>query len=150
MDRGVGKDLVELRRGVSLKLAFATRQLRRHFDQGVSQLGVTRSQWTVITSVSRNPGATQRWIAAALEISEASAGRLVDRLCAEGLLERRPKDDDRRAHCVFLTKAGEAITTRLGEIASINEETAFGGFDTAELELLDRLIGRILRNLGKP
>ena len=67
------------------------------FDREVAGLHVTRSQWTMIAVVARSPGATQRTIAEALEMSEASAGRLIDRLCADGLLERHERYDDRRA-----------------------------------------------------
>ncbi|MET0250817.1 MAG: MarR family transcriptional regulator [Novosphingobium sp.] len=116
----------------------------------MAELGVTRSQWTVIAVVSRSPGATQRSIAHTLEISEASAGRLVDRLCADGLLVRRPKDDDRRAYCVDLTDAGTALTSQLAEIARMNEETALADIPDDQLERLTILLDKIAANLGRP
>jgi MarR family transcriptional regulator for hemolysin len=144
-----GGPTAELRRSVSLKLAITARQLRRHFDKSVSELGVTRSQWTIISAVARLPGATQRTLAQLLEMSEASAGRLVDRLCSEKLLERRPKDDDRRAHCVFLTSAGEALISQLAKIAGEHEAVAFKNLDAAELQNLDGLLDHIVGNLAK-
>lgn len=149
MNDSTAEHLGDLRRKASLKLAVTVRQLRRHFDRGVAELGVTRSQWMVITVVSSVPGATQRAIAQALEISEASAGRLVDRLCAEGLVERRPKDDDRRAHCVYLTASGQAVTDQLAQLAKLNEAAAFKGFADEDLERLNLLLDRITANLGK-
>lgn len=138
------------KRSLSLKLAITSRQLRRHFDQSVSDLGVTRSQWTVISAVSRLPGATQRTLAQLLEMSEASAGRLVDRLCSDGLLVRRPKDDDRRAHCVFLTDEGEALIEQLTKIAREHEEIVFRGLDAEEIDRFDALLEKILDNIGRP
>ncbi|MBV2150824.1 MarR family winged helix-turn-helix transcriptional regulator [Sphingobium sp. AS12] len=143
-------DAKALMRNASLKLVVIARQLRAHFDQSVVRLGVTRSQWTVIAAVARHPGATQRTIANMLEIAEASAGRLIDRLCADGLLERRAKDDDRRAHAVFLTETGQAITTQLAGIARANEEVAFAGFDHDDLHRLNALLDTISENIGKP
>lgn len=149
MSEGIFEEPTDLRRSASLKLTVIARQLRMHFDQSVARLGVTRSQWTVIAVAARNPGVTQRTIANALEISEASAGRLIDRLCADGLLERRAKDDDRRAHAVFLTEAGKSITSKLGVIARINEEAAFAGFREDDLKRLNALLDALSENLGK-
>ena len=140
----------DLRRKVSLKIAITTRQLRRHFDQMVAELGVTRSQWTVIAAVGQAPGETQRRLAEELEMSEASAGRLVDRLCSDGLLLRRPKDEDRRAHCVYLTPAGEALIADLAKVAASQETVAFAGLDAEDLGRFVDVFDRILGNLGRP
>jgi MarR family transcriptional regulator for hemolysin len=133
-------------RTVSLKLAVTMRQMHKSFDQRVAKIGVTRSQWTMIAVVSRRPGVTQREIAEVLEMSEASAGRLIDRLCGEGLLERKPKEDDRRAYCIHMTGKADAILDQISAIASENEKVAFAGFDQAELEQLDTYLDRLAAN----
>ena len=107
----------ELERDIGIRLSVLARLLRNSFDRQVSNLNVTRSQWAMIVVVARNPGATQRVIAEALEMSEASAGRLIDRLCSDGLLERQERYDDRRARAVYLTKAAEPLLAKLAEIA---------------------------------
>jgi MarR family transcriptional regulator for hemolysin len=140
---------VNLMRNASMKLAIIARQLRSHFDQSVVRLGVTRSQWTAIAAIARYPGATQRMIADMLEITEVSAGRLIDRLCADGLAERRPRDDDRRAHAVFLTDAGQGITSKLAAIARANEEIAFAGFERDDMARLNTLLDMISENISK-
>ena len=99
--------------------------------------------------VARHPGATQRMIAEALEMSEASAGRLIDRLCADGLLERRDRDDDRRARAVYLTPAAEPLLAKLADIARSTEERMFNGFSNEELEKLQEFADRIYANLSK-
>ena len=83
------------------------RQLRRTFDQSAERSGLTRAQWHLIAAVARNPGATQRIIAEALEVREITAGRLVDRLCDDGYLRREANPNDRRAYCVYLTSAAQ-------------------------------------------
>lgn len=125
------------------------RLLRNNFDREVAGLNVTRSQWSMIAVVSRNPGATQRFIAETLKMSEASAGRLIDRLCAEGLLERRDRDDDRRARAVHLTPAAEPLLAKLADIANRNEERLFKGLSDDELVELEGYLGRIYDNMVK-
>ena len=135
------------KREIALKLGIIARQMRKAFDSDVGAMGVTRSQWTLIIVVSRNPGATQRSIAEALEMTEAAAGRLIDRLCGEGLLERRAKPDDRRAHCVYLTPRAEPLLDRLSEFGQRNEERAFAGFSDSELARLAGLLQRVQLNI---
>ena len=86
----------------------------------------------MIAVVSGQPGSTQRYIAETLEMSEASAGRLVDRLCAEGLLERREREDDRRARAVYLTEAAKPLLETLAAIAEASEDRIFKDFSEDE------------------
>lgn len=139
----------EKRRAIGLRLTVLARHLRNNFDRQVAGLHVTRSQWAMIAVVSRRPGATQRVIAEALEMSEASAGRLIDRLCADGLLERRDRDDDRRARAVYLTEAAEPLLAKLATIAIETEERMFTGFSDEELDRLQSYMDRIYCNISK-
>ncbi len=137
-----------LRRDLSRKLTVIARHLRNRFDQSVTKLGVTRSQWTLIAVVANRPGLTQRTIAELLEISEAAAGRLIDRLCAEGLLERKARSDDRRAYSVYLTDAAKPYMETLGGIARRNEEETYAGLSEDQLEQLDTLLALVYTNVA--
>jgi MarR family transcriptional regulator for hemolysin len=136
------------KRSISLKLTVLTRQMRTRFDQSVASIGVTRSQWTLIAVIARHPAATQREVAEILEMSEASAGRLIDRLCADGILERRPKEDDRRAYCVHLTEAAGAILEKISLVANEHENIAFAGFEDDDLKKLDAYLSMIAANIA--
>ena len=124
------------------------RQLRISFDQRVERSGFTRASWSLIAAVARNPGATQRQIAEALEVREITAGRLIDRLCAEGTLQRRENPEDRRAYSVYLTPASQPLLDRLDEEAKLHEAEIFAGFEAKDLERLDELLEGIARNLS--
>lgn len=137
------------KRNISLRISVLARILRNNFDRQVSALNVTRSQWAMIAVVAHQPGATQRMIADALEMSEASAGRLVDRLCTEGLLERRARDDDRRARAVYLTDAAKPLLDRLSVIAGQNEDRLFRNFSEGELDTLRALLDKLYCNIIK-
>jgi MarR family transcriptional regulator, transcriptional regulator for hemolysin len=131
-----------------LKLTVVARQLRVAFDQSVEQSGVTRAQWTLIAAVARNPGATQRTIAEALEVREITAGRLVDRLCDEGYLRREANPSDRRAYCLYLTPAAQPVLDKLDQLAKVHEAAIFAGFDAEDLDRLESLLDVIARNLS--
>ncbi|HKX78080.1 MAG TPA: MarR family transcriptional regulator [Novosphingobium sp.] len=137
------------KRHIGLRLGVVARMLRNNFDRQVANLGVTRSQWAMAAVVSRWPGATQRVIAEKLEMSEASAGRLIDRLCSEGLLERKDYKNDRRARAVFLTDAAEPMLATLAGIARSNEDLIFAGFSDDELETLGQYLDRVYENVSR-
>ena len=137
------------RRQVSLRLTIIARLQRNNFDRLVTELNVTRSQWAMIAVVARYPGSTQRTIAEYLEMSEASAGRLIDRLCADGLLERRDRRDDRRARSVFVTDAAHPLLDKLGLIAAEAEGRMFSGFSDEEVTQLRDYLSRIYDNVSR-
>ena len=146
---GIIDGAADKRRQIGLRMTVLARLLRNNFDRQVASLNVTRSKWAMIAVVSRSPGATQRHIAEALEMSEASAGRLIDRLCIEGLLERRERADDRRAKAVYLTSAAEKLQHQLSDIATVSEERLFKGFSDEDLDRLRNYMDRLYENANR-
>jgi len=133
----------------TLYIAAIARRIRGNFDRQVAKYKVTRSQWSLVATVSHIPGATQRTIADALDITEASAGRLIDRLCADGLLERRDKKDDRRARAVYLSPTAQPMLDILAQFASESEERLLKGFSEEERELLQSYLIRVYNNVNR-
>jgi MarR family transcriptional regulator for hemolysin len=138
----------EERRAVSVAIGGVARQMKRRFDLSVEKIGVTSAKWTLIAVVSSRPGATQRTIAELLNVTEASAGRLIDRLCADGYLRRSANPQDRRAYRVYLTEAANPLLKQLEAVARQNEVAAFAGFSDEELVQVHALLERISHNLA--
>ena len=136
------------RRSVSLKLAIVARRLRLKYDQRVEEGGLTRAQWSVLAVVSRKPGATQRTLANLLFVTDVTAGRMVDRLCADGYLERRENPEDRRAYRVYLTDKARPVMARLSKLSTQFEEEVFANFSDEDLARLEQLLGLMARNLA--
>jgi MarR family transcriptional regulator for hemolysin len=133
---------------VALKLTILARQLRLRFDQSVERSGLTRAKWTLIAAVARKPGATQSVIAEALEVREITAGRMIDRLCEEGYLQRRENPTDGRAYCVYLTSSAQPLLNKLEELAKVHEKEIFASISSDDLKKLDALLDAISRNLS--
>jgi DNA-binding MarR family transcriptional regulator len=138
------------KRAIGRKLTVISRQLWQQFDQNVQSSGVSRAKWGLIAAVSRSPGATQRAIANMLQVTEVTAGRMVDRLCEDGLLERRENPQDRRGYCVYLTPAARPLLDRIGAAATIYEAQAFAGLSDDDLVRLEALLDTIARNIAAP
>lgn len=124
--------------------------MRMRFDENVQKSGITRANWTVIAAVARIPGATQKSIADALQISEVSAGRLINRLCREGLLNRVASAADRRAYVITVTDRAEPLLHEMAVIARAHEAQAFQGLGPEEMDMFERVLIAIEANLEAP
>lgn len=105
-----------VRREVLFELSDVARAMRTHIDQRAREHGMTRAQWSVLNRLQRQEGATQAEMAEALEIQPISLMRLVDRLCAQGLVERRAHARDRRVNLLHLTERGRGLLERLSPL----------------------------------
>jgi MarR family transcriptional regulator for hemolysin len=143
-----GRPTYSRSRAIGVKVAVIARQIRKRFDERVELDGVTRAKWSTVVAIARNPGATQRSIAAMLEITEVTAGQMVNRLCEDGYLQRREHPTDRRAYCLYLTPAAQPLLVRLAEIAKRLQVETFAGFTEAELAQLDALLDKLASNLA--
>jgi DNA-binding MarR family transcriptional regulator len=138
----------ERKRALALKLAAINRKLVQQFNQSAEAEGMSRAKWTLIAAVNRIPGATQREIASALDVTEVTAGRLIDRLCEDGYLERNENPEDRRSYKVYLTPAAHPVLERLGEIAGVHTGKALAGLSDEDLAKFDAILDVISRNTG--
>lgn len=136
------------RRRIGVQIAVLARQMRQCFDEQAEEMGVTRAQWTLIAAVARNPGATQRTIATELEVTDVTAGRMIDRICNDGLLERREHPTDRRAYCVYLTPAAQPLLEKLTAIAGAYERMVFADVDDAAIDQLAAMLDTIAHNVS--
>ncbi len=79
-----------LRREMLFQLTDVARAMRTHVDQRAREHGMTRAQWGVLLRLERQEGMMQAEMAESLEIQPISLARLIDRLCDQKLVERRP------------------------------------------------------------
>ena len=123
------------------------RLMRMNYDRRVKRLGLTRSQWWVITNLYRNDGLTQSELAETLDIERASLGRLLDRLEANGWVRREPCHKDRRAKRVRLANEVGPVMREMRAIAAGLRHDAMSGFAPEEQEAFVDVLLAIKSNL---
>jgi DNA-binding MarR family transcriptional regulator len=123
------------------------RLLRRNFNRGVQALGLTQTQWRAIAQLSRNEGINQVTLADILEIQPISLARLLDRMQASGLIERRPDPRDRRAVQLYLTAEAEPILAALRAQAAETHRQALGDMGGEGHDQLIEALRTLKRNL---
>ena len=72
------------------------RLLRVDADKRARAHDMTRAQWGILIWLERQPGISQKELSELLEVEPITVARLVDRLEARGMVERRPDPRDRR------------------------------------------------------
>ncbi len=121
-----------------------TRAIRAAFDVRVKRLDLTFARARLLTTIGRNPGASQTELAAALEIETPTLKRLLDALENQGLAQRRPLAGDARKHAVFLTD-----TTRIEPLLRFRaeaDEALTDGIDPQDLAATRRVLAAMTRN----
>ncbi|MBK1659098.1 hypothetical protein CKO45_12720 [Paracraurococcus ruber] len=123
------------------------RLMRSAFDRRVRRIGLTRSQWLVLSRLHRNPGLSQSELAEMLEVERATAGRMIDRLEPRGWLVRRADPADRRINRLYLTEEAERVQAEMGRIAEEFLDDAMASLDEAEREVLSDMLERMKATL---
>jgi MarR family transcriptional regulator for hemolysin len=133
------------------ELAFAlhdvARMLRTYSDQRAREVHMTRAQWAVLVKLQRAQGVKQCELADSLEIAPITLARLVDKLTASGLVERREDAADRRANRLFLTDEAAPTLQKLGELGEAVMARALAGLDEQTIAGLVADLQRIKTNL---
>jgi MarR family transcriptional regulator, transcriptional regulator for hemolysin len=138
-----------VRREILFQLNDVARAMRTYIDQCARRHGMTRAQWGVLLRLEREEGMMQAELAESLEIQPISLARLIDRLCDQKLVERRPHPRDRRANRLYLTAKGRATLARLVPLGRRISGDVLATFTDAEAgELLKQLL-RIKGNIRK-
>jgi MarR family transcriptional regulator for hemolysin len=123
------------------------RLLRTYADQKARLHGMTRAQWAVLLRLERREGLKQSELAEALDIQPITLTRLVDRLCANGLIERRADPNDRRAKQLYLTPAARPLMDRVADHVEELSETVLDGIARSDVDLMLAKLGLARENL---
>jgi MarR family transcriptional regulator for hemolysin len=147
MIRRLSFSVVEERLGKTLGIA--AKLCREHFDQGLREAGSSFHSYMVLRHAESYPDLNQRQLAERLGIEGPTLVRHIDRLVAEGLVQRVRDGDDRRVSRVELTAAGKDHLDRISEHADVMDSEFRGLFSPVELDTMYLLLHRIIDRYTK-
>jgi MarR family transcriptional regulator, transcriptional regulator for hemolysin len=135
---------------VGLRLAQTAHILERAFDEALAEAGGTLPVWLILLNLKiRKPG-TQRELAEAVGIKEATLTHHLNAMDGRGLITRKRDAANRRVQVVELTEAGEAAFLRLREVAVGFNGQLQDGLSESDLAHLDQVLVRLAANAGAP
>ena len=123
------------------------RLMRKRFEQRAASLGFTRSQWQVLVHLAKNEGIHQAGLAEILEVEPISLLRILDKLEARGLVERRQHPTDRRIWLLYLTASAHPSLALLRVIGEATRAEALAHLSEPERDGLVQNLTAMKANL---
>lgn len=130
------------------ELALVARRWRTRCDERLKHLGVDQASWSTLYWLKHSEaGISQAQLAERANVEPPTMVRVLDRLEAQGLVERRPSLTDRRVNHLQLTAAAEPVVREIEAVAEqlrseVMSEITFEEFQAA-MSLLRRLKAKL-------
>ncbi len=134
---------------VWLRLLTCTLMIEREIRTRLrTRFGTTLPRFDLMSQLERNPqGLRMGELSRRMMVTGGNVTGITDQLVAEGLVERRPIPEDRRAYAVRLTARGKR---QFDAMAQAHEEwiaQILGALPESERARLHELLGRLKRGL---
>ena len=125
------------------------RHMRTYSDQVARKHGMTRAQWIILSRLERQPNLSQSELSALAEVSPITTARLIDRLEAQGLVERCSDPDDRRIWRLRVTPAAATMLAEIKQFRVKLYRMMTEGVDAAEIDALASGLLRMKENVSR-
>jgi DNA-binding MarR family transcriptional regulator len=126
-----------------------SRLRRTVVDKTMKPLGITRSQWWVLANLSRHEGGImmQTELANVLDIGKVALGGLLDRLEANGMIQRVADPIDRRAKRIEMTDKGAKLLDGIQARASALNADMLHDLTPQEVHATEEVLHRLKKRL---
>ena len=129
-------------------LGFLGAAARRRSDSAFDTRGLSPPEAMLLMSATRTEDATVLGLAERCGMGGSTVVGIVDRLEAQGLVQRERDREDRRVVRVRVTPRGREMADSLPELAEGLEEELIEGFSATEREVLRGYLIRLAETLG--
>jgi DNA-binding MarR family transcriptional regulator len=139
---------MDLNRQLGFLLKDTTRRYTRRFEERAQALSLTLPQCRALLHLENNEGVSQKRLSELTELDPMTLVRILDRMEADGWVQRRFDPTDRRAHTLWLTPKAKPVLEHIAHlIAEIRAETLHG-LSNEERSKLIELLSRVHANLS--
>jgi MarR family transcriptional regulator for hemolysin len=135
---------------IGLRLNQAARVVGRAFDEALAEAGGTLPVWLILLNLKIHRPGTQRDLAEAVGIREATLTHHLNSMDADGLITRTRDAANRRIQVVTLTEKGDRAFLSLAAAATAFDAKLRTGLDEADLATLETLLARLSGNVAAP
>ena len=120
-------------------------------DHAVAPLDLTRSQWSILATLSRSSskGMMQAEIGRLMDVGKVTIGGLVRRLEVSGLVERRSDPSDKRLKRIYITEKGYEVIHRMIALADELNDDILNGINDKDREIAEETLVKVRDNLKR-
>src|SRR3984885_2266065 len=133
----------EFRHLINSLLSFSA-LMTRHREYYASYIGVTGSQYTMITLIAEARFATVGDVAEQMHVASQFVTAEINKLIRKNIVEKTPNEADRRSMHLRLTLKGQNLLRELGPIRRESNDLMYGSLTAdrgrALQEIIDKLI----------
>jgi DNA-binding MarR family transcriptional regulator len=117
------------------------------FERHAARISLTLVQCRALTHLEKNEGISQARLAELTDVEPMAMVRILDRMEADGVIERRPDPDDRRARRLHLTARARPLLDEIWRLAALTRAETFAGIGRSEREAFVAVLERLDANL---
>jgi MarR family transcriptional regulator, transcriptional regulator for hemolysin len=132
------------------RLGFLLKEVSRlyveRFELHAASLGLTLAQCKTLVRLADHEGVSQVRLAELTDLEPMALVRILDRMEAEGWLERRSDPRDRRVRCLYLTGKAKPRLEDIRRVIDVTSGEAFSGISKRQSELLMELLDTVRSN----
>lgn len=133
-------------KNVGYLLKDVSRRYVARFERHAEAVSLTLNQCKVLLHLSKNEGASQVRLCELTDIEPMMMVRILDRMEADKLLERRADPTDRRARRLYLTRKAAVVLDQIDRISEVTRSEIFAGVSKADREAFQQVLERIHQN----
>jgi DNA-binding MarR family transcriptional regulator len=128
-----------------LRLLTCTQLIEKRIRSGLrAQFDTTLPRFDLMAQLERHPeGLKMKELSHRLMVTGGNVTGITDQLVQEGLVERLPVVDDRRAFRVRLTPVGRAAFAAMAQAHEAWIVQAFAGLSSRDVQQLYQLLGKV-------
>lgn len=123
------------------------RLLRVLYDRQMASIGLTRSQWLLLTYLYFKDGINQTELASLMDMEKAPLSRLLDRMEIKGWIIRKNETKDRRIKNIYLSESVKPFVSSLREKAARYRKDSLSILSDKELSKLRDLLQVLKKDL---
>ncbi|MBL6851523.1 MAG: MarR family transcriptional regulator [Alphaproteobacteria bacterium] len=124
------------------------RLLRVLYDRQMASIGLTRSQWWLLTYLYFKDGINQKDLASLMDMEKAPLSRLLDRMEIKGWILRKNETKDRRIKNIYLSESVKPLIGSMRKKAAEYREDSLSVLSDEELNSLRNLLQTLKTDLS--
>jgi DNA-binding MarR family transcriptional regulator len=137
--------MIDIEKSVGFLLAKAYQRACAIYKEEFSGYDLTTQQFGLLAFLWQKDGLSQTELSERSQIDRTTMGGLIDRLEKEGLVNRLPHPEDRRAYSICLTAKGKSLEAELTPLAERALVSFTVKLSTEEHETLIQLLEKLRR-----
>ena len=132
---------------IGLLIHDVARLLRVLYDRQMASIGLTRSQWWLLTYLFFKDGINQSELAILMDMEKAPLSRLLDRMEIKGWVIRKNESKDRRTKNIYLSENVKPLISSMRDKAAAYRSESLSILNDKDINKLKDILQILKKDL---